>query len=97
MHQGDWNGRRIVSKAFVDEMLSRRITVNPQEGLDYGYLWFAQRTPDGNHEGHTAQGFGGQVLQIVPALDLIVATTTEPGEKASTRFIRNAILPAARG
>ena len=97
MHRGDWNGRSIVSKAFADEMLSRKIPVNPQEGLDYGYLWFAQRTPDDKHESFIAQGFGGQVLQLVPDLGLIVATTTEPGEKSNTRFIRSAILPAAKG
>jgi CubicO group peptidase (beta-lactamase class C family) len=97
MHRGDWHGRRILGKAFADEMFTRRTAVNAQEGLDYGYMWFAQRTPDEKHEGFIAQGFGGQVLSIVPGLDLIVATTTEPGEKANTRFIRSAILPAARG
>ncbi len=97
MHRGDWNGQRILNRAFADEMLSRRTAVNSQDGLDYGYMWFAQRTPDNNQESYIAQGFGGQVLNIVPGLDLIVATTTEPGEKANTRFIRGVILPAARG
>jgi CubicO group peptidase (beta-lactamase class C family) len=97
MHGGDWNGRRIVSKDFANEMLGRRTSVNPQEGLDYGYLWFVQRTPDDKHESFIAQGFGGQVLQFVPDHGLIITTTTEPGEKSNTRFIRNAILPAAKG
>ena len=97
MQGGVWSGRRIVSRSYMDEMLSRRVAVNPQDGLDYGYLWFMQKTPDQRHESFIAQGFGGQVLQVVPDLGLIVATTTEPGDKASTGFIRSAILPAMKG
>jgi CubicO group peptidase (beta-lactamase class C family) len=96
-HKGEWNGKMVLSKGFAGEMLGRRTVVNPQEGLDYGYLWFVQRTPDDRQESYIAQGFGGQVLHIVPALDLIIATATEPGDQANTRFIRSAILPAARG
>jgi len=97
MQGGVWNGRRIVGKDYMDAMLSRQVAVNAQDGLDYGYLWFVQKTPDGRHESFIAQGFGGQALHLVPDLGLIVATTTEPGDKASTRFIRGAILPAMRG
>jgi CubicO group peptidase (beta-lactamase class C family) len=96
LRRGDWDGKRIVSEAFLSAALGRRTPVNAQEQLSYGYLWFSQKTPDGQHEGHTAQGFGGQVLHIVPALGLIVATTTQPGNGGTTRFIRSAILPAAR-
>jgi CubicO group peptidase (beta-lactamase class C family) len=94
---GDWDGQRIVSKEYMAAMLTRRQPVNPQTGLDYGYLWFVQKTPDGKHESYIAQGYGGQVLVVVPDLQLIVATTTQPETGANTRFIRNSILPAARG
>ncbi len=96
LRKGDWDGKRIVSEEFLTAALSRRTLVNAQEQLSYGYLWFSQKTPDGRHEGHTAQGFGGQVLHVVPALDLIIATTTQPGRGGTTRFIRSAILPATR-
>jgi CubicO group peptidase (beta-lactamase class C family) len=92
--RGRWNGQRLVSERYMDEMLGRRTPVDPREGIDYGYLWFLQKTPNGRHESIIAQGFGGQVLQVVPDLGLIVATTTEPGDRASTRFIRSAVLPA---
>jgi CubicO group peptidase (beta-lactamase class C family) len=97
LRRGDWDGKQIVSEAFMAEALSHQTLVNAQEKLFYGYLWFSQMTPDARHEGHTAQGFGGQVLHVVPALKLIIATTTQPGNGATTRFIRGAILPAARG
>jgi CubicO group peptidase (beta-lactamase class C family) len=97
MQGGVWNGRRLVSRGYMDEMLSRKVAVNAAEGLDYGFLWFMQKTPDGRHESFIAQGLGGQVLQVVPDLGLIVATTTEPGDKSNTGFIRSAILPAMKG
>jgi CubicO group peptidase (beta-lactamase class C family) len=97
LRRGDWDGKRIVSEAFLAEALSHRTLVNAQEKLSYGYLWFSQLTPDARHEGYTAQGFGGQVLHVVPGLNLIIATTTQPGNGGTTRFIRSAILPAARG
>jgi CubicO group peptidase (beta-lactamase class C family) len=95
--RGDWDGQRIVSREYMAAMLTRRMPVNPQTQLDYGYLWFVQNTPDGKHESYIAQGYGGQVLVVVPELQLIVATTTQPETGANTRFIRGMILPAARG
>ncbi|MFM9975161.1 MAG: serine hydrolase domain-containing protein [Beijerinckiaceae bacterium] len=95
--KGDWDGQRIISEEFITRMLKPQQLVNTREELHYGFFWFIQKTPDGKHDSYIAQGYGGQVLVAVPALQLIVATTTQPETGVNTRFIRSMILPAARG
>ena len=99
MRRGDWNGQRIISPAYLGEAMSPQCYIGPSaravSDSPYGYLWFMQKTPDGKHDGYAAFGYAGQVLYVVPALELIVATTTLPNPegKGGMRMIRNLILP----
>ncbi|HEX6576140.1 MAG TPA: serine hydrolase [Gemmatimonadaceae bacterium] len=80
---GTWNGKRIVSGAWVRESLEARSGLSPlaeteflaKSDVDYGYLWWS--TPY-KYKGKTirayyASGNGGQFSVLIPDLDLVVA------------------------
>ena len=55
-------------------------TRSPFSGLDYGYGWFLGRAR--GHRFGLARGFGGQLICVVPALELVVAVTSDPTRPA---------------
>jgi CubicO group peptidase (beta-lactamase class C family) len=72
---GRWNGKQIVSKAWVDA--STTMAVDATDGQSYGYLWWGGRASSHRRPVHWigALGRGGQSIRIVPELDLVVAVT----------------------
>jgi CubicO group peptidase (beta-lactamase class C family) len=72
---GRWNGRQIVSKAWIDASLTPRIEATGR--YFYGYLWWLGRSLINGREVHwaTALGRGGQSIHIVPEFDLVVVVT----------------------
>lgn len=99
---GAIDGRRVVSRAWIDEMWEPR-TISPWSGNAYGYGWFTRETT-GGHKVHFAWGYGGQMLFIVPDLDLSVVMISDPtphprGEshlQALHAILDETIVPAAR-
>lgn len=90
LRNGNWNGRQIVPAAWVRES-TRAITrvheMNPErrrEGpFGYGYLWWVFDRPELGpaYEGaYTGLGAVGQHILVMPALDLVIAHKTVPGE-----------------
>jgi CubicO group peptidase (beta-lactamase class C family) len=72
---GRWNGRQVVSKAWIDASITPRMEAT---GLYfYGYLWWLGRSLLNGREVHWAGalGRGGQSIRIVPELDLVVVVT----------------------
>ena len=72
---GRWNGRQVVSKAWIDASMTPRMDAT---GLYfYGYLWWLGRSLLNGREVHWAGalGRGGQSIRIVPELDLVVVVT----------------------
>jgi CubicO group peptidase (beta-lactamase class C family) len=72
---GTWNGRQLVSKAWIDASMVKRTTASAK--YDYGYLWWLGRAPFDGREVRVlaALGRGGQSIRIVPDLDLVMAVT----------------------
>lgn len=81
LHGGQWNGHQIVSADWVE-----RSTIPYVKGANidfsYGYFWW--NTNVGQHAAISAQGLNGQVIWIVPDLDLIVVTTNDTGYLGKT-------------
>ena len=80
---GMWNGRRILSKEWVNESIQPRYLMSSQietpfvakSELNYGYLWWSTSY---KYQGriiraYHASGNGGQYSLFIPDLDLVVA------------------------
>ena len=89
LRDGNWNGRQIVPVAWVREStrpVTPRREMNPPERqsapFGYGYLWWvwdAADTPADYRGAYAAMGAFGQYIVVMPALDLVVAHKTIPG------------------
>ena len=69
--KGEWNGRQLLSKAYIADMLTPSPT-NP----DYGFLWWLNRGrarfPNATEGSHFALGAGSNIIWIEPENDLVV-------------------------
>jgi CubicO group peptidase (beta-lactamase class C family) len=77
--KGKWNGRQLVRESFITAATTRHVaSVAP--GWDYGYQWWLTRRGDDAGEGRmnldvwAGRGFGGQLLIVIPALDIVGVT-----------------------
>ncbi len=97
---GVLDGRRILPEGWVAESWRPR-TTSPWSGNPYGYGWFSQRA--GGHDVHFAWGYGGQMLFIVPDLELTVVMISDPTPHpraeshvpALYALLQDRIIPAA--
>lgn len=90
LREGKWDGRQLVPRDWVAES-TRAFTpvseMNPATRRDgpfgYGYLWWVWDGPhaQGPYRGaYTGLGAIGQHITVLPALDLVVAHKTRPGQ-----------------
>ena len=76
---GMWEGEQVVPAQWVTHSTSRQVELEDGEG--YGYLWWV--IPAGQHDAFAAAGFGGQLVEVVPDLDLIVVAATSVPDSES--------------
>jgi CubicO group peptidase (beta-lactamase class C family) len=78
LQHGMWNGRSIVPTQWVNISTRPQISLR-QPGFwhpaytDYGFLWWLRKLA--GHDAIVASGYAGQIIFIVPVLDLVVVTT----------------------
>jgi CubicO group peptidase (beta-lactamase class C family) len=75
LHEGQWNGVRVLSADWVEESTKRRLTFPNQSMRGYGFHWWHSCIPSagGPVEAHVAQGNGGQRVVVLPALRAVVS------------------------
>jgi CubicO group peptidase (beta-lactamase class C family) len=102
LDKGIWQGKRIVSEAWVREALTPRITA--EYGWDYGYQWRLGQAPIGGRliDLFFAAGRGGQHIIVVPSLRLVGVFTAQPidnpgGLDRNLIMMSDYILPAVTG
>ena len=72
LQEGRWEGKQIVPRKWVREATRKQMETGESE--DYGYGWWVSR-PDAEFEYYLASGRGGQRIQVIPSLDLVLVTT----------------------
>ncbi|HSB88694.1 MAG TPA: serine hydrolase [Anaerolineales bacterium] len=70
LHGGEWDGRQIVSRSWVEEATS--VKMRPPNKDPYGYGWWMERASPGAYH---AAGRGGQNIYVFPEWDMIIVTT----------------------
>ncbi len=106
LQNGSSGGRQILPADWVSQATAPRFdwrsAYGPLRQYTYGYLWWLE---EGQAEpAYLAWGFGGQFIYVVPALDLVVVTTTRwqglmdaaPLTRDVLDVIVNRVVPAAR-
>jgi CubicO group peptidase (beta-lactamase class C family) len=85
---GQWNGKQIVSPAWVKESTKAHVEEDILLGSGYGYQWWRGRTfiNNQNIEIFYAAGKGGQYIFVCPSLDLVTVFTSKSGENPFGEF-----------
>jgi CubicO group peptidase (beta-lactamase class C family) len=95
---GRWNGRSVVGEDFVSAATVRQNAGGAPVGLPYGYLWWVAPS-QAPRPAFVASGFGGQFIWVDPALDLVIAASSDTSAASAERsqaldLIRRHIVPA---
>jgi CubicO group peptidase (beta-lactamase class C family) len=97
---GVWHGKRILDADFAKRAGS---PLHDLRGIQYGYLWWNIEYPykDRRLRAYFAGGNGGQLVMVVPELDLVIATYgANYADRVSLvlqqEYVPQYILPAVR-
>ena len=69
LNKGRWDDQQLISEEWITESTSDHVT-NVYERYSYGYQWFLTMIDD--EPAFLASGFGGQIIGVVPSLDMVV-------------------------
>ncbi len=95
LHGGAWNGRQLLSRAWVDQSFTPWIASKPGGPVDYGWGWWQQQF--NGHVAHVANGWRGQRIAVFPDLDLVVTMTGDFPDSEDQTFrsvLEKYVLPA---
>jgi hypothetical protein len=88
LKNGKANGKQIISESWIKESLAKHATLDKWPTLinpnGYGYFWWRRKT--NGHQAYIASGAGGQLICIIPALDMVIATNCFFNEKNRGRI-----------
>lgn len=82
------DGKRLISKAWIDASWQPR-TNSRYTGDEYGYGWFSREI--GGEQVRYGWGYGGQMLYIVPRLELTVVMTSDETSNSARTGHRDAL------
>jgi CubicO group peptidase (beta-lactamase class C family) len=106
LNGGTWEGSQVLPEAWVTESTQQQISTDSSAGVaiwpEYGYHWWV--TTAGDEAAFLAWGFGGQMIEVVPAEGLVVVVvreldygnlaTTGVDPRAFTDLVDEVIVPA---
>jgi len=77
LHEGKYNNKQIISKEWINESTSAIVELNEWDVLPnangYGYYWWRRKI--NNHQAFVASGYGGQLICVIPDLEMVIVTT----------------------
>ncbi|MCC5878744.1 MAG: serine hydrolase [Idiomarina sp.] len=94
---GEANGQRVVSERWIEESFAPR-TSSVYTNDPYGLGWFTYMF--GETQAYYGRGYGGQLIYVIPELELSIAMTSSPYPPSNGSYIqrqhdyvRNVVLP----
>jgi CubicO group peptidase (beta-lactamase class C family) len=94
---GAWNGRQILSRAWVERSFTPWNRSHPGGRVDYGWFWWRREYGPG-WTAHVASGWKGQRIAVFRDQDLVVTTTgcieDAPEHQVFEEIVRRYIVPA---
>jgi CubicO group peptidase (beta-lactamase class C family) len=101
LDSGTWRGKRVLDPSYVKQASTPRYTMG---ALRYGLAWWVV---DYNFRGETTEGYfaagnGGNIVMVIPKLDMVVTFYSANYQDAATfipqrQYIPDFILPAVTG
>lgn len=76
LHRGKVKGEQVISSSWIEESTAEQAKLDAWPAMPgangYGYYWWRRKT--NGHQAYVASGYGGQLICIVPDLDMVIAT-----------------------
>ena len=102
LNEGSWFGEQLMPGWWVAASTSPRIDIG-NNYAGYGYYWWLNHIA--TYDMYSALGAGGQILHVIPELDLVMVTTHSffrnprdfAEEAESYQFLWNHLIPAIEG
>ena len=103
LNSGLWDGKQIIPKEWIEESTKKQIKVDSVQ--DYGYLFWLRTIKDSVHNKeyftYRADGYGGQIIMVVPELDMVSVITASPNqtfneEQPTINIIVDYVIPAVK-
>jgi CubicO group peptidase (beta-lactamase class C family) len=99
LQAGQWNGRQVVPAAWVSQATTAqagkafpRREAGAFGPTNYGYFWWVQ--PAAGATAYHALGYGGQLIEVVPSLHLVIVVSSHVDEtKPRAPVVGNDDLP----
>lgn len=94
LNKGRWGDKQLVPEQWIEE--STRDHVLRSHNFGFGYHWVVARR--GGHLAFNADGWGGQIICVVPSLDMVIVIKSEaesPGSHAYYDVLARVIEAAA--
>lgn len=97
---GTWNKEQVLPSSWVEKSTSPHARIDPEAGIDYGYLWWI--TEFSGEKAFYMTGTGGNKVVVFPRLKLVaVLTSTYYGggreaHRQTDRLLDEFIVPALR-
>jgi CubicO group peptidase (beta-lactamase class C family) len=99
LNGGRWDATQVVPAGYVAASTRPHATPPPDGigGASYGYQWWV--TSQAGHPSFLALGKGGQLVQVVPDLDLVAVVTSDATQDRNDAgdLVGRAIIPAVTG
>jgi len=100
---GRWKGRQVVSQQWVERSVQAHSSL--EQPNDYGYTWHLNEYKVGGktYRAYNAGGNGGQLVIVIPDLDLVVMFTAGnygdymTWSKFGNELVPQYVIPAAAG
>ncbi len=104
LNNGKWEGKQLVPEEWVKESTSVMYDFNKEEDggyvNGYGYKWWING--ETGYYMYSALGYGGQSINVIPELDLVVVLTAIPDtpvpmtDKKRIEVLKKYIIPAIK-